>query len=71
MAIWVHGPAEELALSIAKPDSLLELSCHDKVIALMEMLVALRFDGAAGAVDLPAHELLMKNRFKMKMANAF
>jgi hypothetical protein len=41
------------------------------VIALMEMLVALRFDGAAGAVDLPAHELLMKNRFKMKMANAF
>ena len=71
MAIWVHGPAEELALSIAKPDSLLELSRHDKAIALMEMLVALRFDGAVGAVDLPAHELLMKNRFKMKMANAF
>ena len=56
---------------MAKPDSLLELSCHDKVIALIEMLVALRFDGAAGGVDLPAHELLMKNRFKMKRANAF
>jgi hypothetical protein len=41
------------------------------VIELMEMLVALRFDGAAGAVDLPAHELLMRNRFKMKMENAF
>jgi hypothetical protein len=71
VAIWVHGPAEELASSIAKPDSLLELSRHDKVIALMEMLVALRFDGAKGAVDLPAHELLMKSRFKMKKANGF
>ena len=56
---------------MAKPDSLLELSCHDKAIALMEMLVALRFDGAVGAVDFPAHELLMKNRFKMKRANVF
>ena len=71
MAIWLHGPVEEGASSIAKPDSLLELSRHDKVIALMEMPVAIRFDGAAGAVDLPAHELLMRNRFKMKMENAF
>jgi hypothetical protein len=38
---------------MAKPDSLLELSCHDKVIALMEMPVALRFDGAAGLLTCP------------------
>jgi hypothetical protein len=50
VAIWLQGPLEEVARSILKPDSLLELSFQLRLIWLEEIADAERPLGAVGTV---------------------
>jgi hypothetical protein len=50
-----HGPLAEVARSSLNPDSLLDLSCHDRLIPEVDAAVAIKLAGAAGGVGLPAH----------------
>ena len=52
VAIWLHGPVEEVALSILKPVSFDELSAHVRLIWLEDAAEAERLPGALGMVTL-------------------
>jgi hypothetical protein len=56
IAIWLHGPFDEAALSTLNPVSFDDLSVQLKLIWLDDTVIALRLIGAAGLGAASANE---------------